>query len=181
MMRLFILVLYVLVTVTAIIRRSYVNGFYLQNTFNLPHNNILPSALRSSSSLEDLEIIDTQEGTGGDTAKFESIVTIKYTGKVLKTQEQFDQSMISFKLGYGKVLDGCDKGIRGMRVGGIRILKIPSRLGFGVDGFGPDPYSIPPNTDLEYTIELTALASGPMAEAAANLGIGLDSNTVYLK
>ena len=130
--------------------------------------------------LEDLEIIDTQEGTG-DVAKFESIITIKYTGRFYESGDEFDtDSMITFKLGYGKVLDGCDKGIRGMKVGGTRILKIPSRLGFGTEGF-VGQYTIPPNTDLEYTVELISVASGPMAEAAAKMGIGLDPNTVYLK
>ena len=133
-----------------------------------------------SSALEDLEIIDIKEGTG-EVAKFESIVTVKYVGKFYETQETFDESMISFKLGYGKVIKGCDQGIRGMKVGGNRILKIPASLGFGAEGFGPEPYSIPPNTDLEYSVELTNVSSGPMAEAAASMGIGLDRNTVYLK
>lgn len=142
---------------------------------------VAPFTLQSSNEpLQDLEIVDIEEGTGA-IAKFESIVTIKYTGRFYESGEDFDQSMISFKLGFGKVLDGCDKGIRDMKVGGTRLLKIPSRLGFGTEGFGPEPYSIPPNSDLEYTVELTAVASGPMAEAAANMGIGLDPNTIYLK
>jgi len=143
-----------------------------------------------STSLVALEMSDTIEGTGG-VAAFDSIVTIKYTGSLLSfeselesQQEQepvpFDQSMISFKIGYGKVLDGCDRGIRGMKVGGIRVLKIPSYLGFGTEGF-EGAYSIPPNSDLQYTVELIAVTSGPMAEAAAKMGIGLDRNTVYLK
>mmetsp|Transcript_5013 Transcript_5013/g.7243 ORF Transcript_5013/g.7243 Transcript_5013/m.7243 type:complete len:190 (-) Transcript_5013:109-678(-) len=132
----------------------------------------------ASSVLQDLEIIDTLEGTG-DVAKFDSIVTIQYTGKILDSGEKFDtDSMISFKLGYGKVLQGCDTGIRGMKVGGIRMLKIPSRLGFGAEGMDG---SVAPNTDLEYTIELLSVASGPMAETAANMGIGLNPKTVYLK
>lgn len=133
-----------------------------------------------SSPLKDLEVIDTQVGTGEE-AKFESIVTVQYVGTFYESQETFDESMISFKLGYGKVIQGCDRGIRGMKVGGQRILKIPATLGFGEQGSGPEPYSIPPNTDFEYSVLLTAVASGPMAEAAANMGIGLDRNTVYLK
>mmetsp|Transcript_6412 Transcript_6412/g.7371 ORF Transcript_6412/g.7371 Transcript_6412/m.7371 type:complete len:204 (-) Transcript_6412:239-850(-) len=146
---------------------------------NQDNNNI-------SASLVALEMSDTIEGTGG-VAAFDSIVTIKYTGSLLSFESEsqqepvpFDQSMISFKIGYGKVLDGCDRGIRGMKVGGIRVLKIPSHLGFGTEGF-EGAYSIPPNSDLQYTVELIAVTSGPMAEAAANMGIGLDRNTVYLK
>ena len=135
--------------------------------------------LSSSSTLSELELIDTLVGTG-DEAKFDTIVTIRYTGKFYDSGDEFDASTISFKLGYGKVLDGCDTGIRGMKVGGRRILKIPARLGFGVEGMvGPD-YTVPPHTDLEYSIELLSVASGPMAEAAAKMGIGLDPTTVYL-
>ena len=134
----------------------------------------------SPSPLQDLEIVDTVEGTG-DVAKFDSIVTIKYTGRFLGIEEKFDEKMISFKIGYGKVLSGCDRGIRSMRVGGTRVLKIPSKLGFGPSGFSGPEYTVPPDQDLEYTVELVSVTSGPMAEAAANLGIGLDPNTVYLK
>jgi len=154
------------------------------NYCNPSLNNVVTtccSALQSSTDpLQDLEILDIEEGSG-EVAKFDSIVTIKYTGRFFQTGKQFDESMISFKLGNGKVLEGCDKGIREMRVGGKRILKIPSELGFGEAGFSGLDYSIPSNTDLEYTVQLTSVASGPMAEAAANMGIGLDPNTVYLK
>lgn len=135
--------------------------------------------------LDELVVTDSIEGTGDSVAAFGSIVTVTYKGFLwtCKTEKKlpFDKSMITFKLGYGKVLEGCDKGIRGMRVGGSRNLKIPSQLGFGVAGFGPMPYSIPPNADLEYDVELISVATGPMAEAAAKMGIGLDPNTVYLK
>lgn len=136
--------------------------------------------LSSSSTLSELEMIDTLLGSG-DEAKFDTIVTIRYTGKFYESGDEFDASTISFKLGYGKVLDGCDTGIRGMKVGGRRILKIPSRLGFGVEGMAGPDYTVPPNTDLEYNIELLSVASGPMAEAAAKMGIGLDPSTVYLR
>ena len=136
------------------------------------------SSLFMAEQLQDLEISDTVEGSG-DVAKFDTIVTIQYTGRFLETSEQFDQGMISFKVGFGKVIDGCDDGIRGMKVGGTRQLKIPAKLGFGASG--NKDLKIPPDADLEYTVELKSVAKGPMAEAAANMGIGLDPNTVYLK
>jgi len=131
-----------------------------------------------AEQLQDLEISDSVEGSG-EIAKFDTIVTIQYTGRFLESGEQFDKGMISFKVGFGKVIDGCDDGVRGMRVGGTRELKIPSKLGFGASGNAD--LKIPPDADLEYTVELKSVASGPMAEAAANMGIGLDPNTVYLK
>lgn len=136
--------------------------------------------LRAGKNLEQLLVTDSVEGTG-ETAKFGAIVTVNYEGFLLEDGTLFDTSMISFKLGYGKVLEGCDKGIKGMRVGGKRVLKIPSKLGFGSAGFGPEPYSVPKNADLEFRVELLSVASGPMSEAAANMGIGLNPKTVYLK
>ena len=130
--------------------------------------------------LDKLIVRDTTEGTG-DVAATGNIVTVKYVGSLLGSGAQFDESMISFKLGTGRVLAGCDEGITGMCVGGTRVLKIPSALGFGPSGFGPEPYSVPSDADLEYRVELLSVASGPMAEAAAKMGIGLNPNTVYLK
>jgi len=191
------------------VERQAVQGFFGTTKSSRYHHHHYPSALTASGGsianenidnnknkdntripLEALEMSDTIEGTGG-VAAFESIVTIKYTGSLFSFESEsesqqkqepapFDQSMISFKIGYGKVLDGCDQGIRGMKVGGIRVLKIPSHLGFGTEGFD-GAYSIPPDSDLLYIVELIAVASGPMAEAAAKMGIGLDRNTVYLK
>ena len=149
-------------------------------SFTLSHPSKRQAIPLLASPLKDLQVIDTQVGTGEE-ATFESIVTVQYVGTFYESQETFDESMISFKLGYGKVIKGCDQGIRGMKVGGKRILHIPAKLAFGEQGFGPEPYSIPPDTDLEYSVFLTAVATGPMAEAAANMGIGLDRNTVYLK
>eukprot|EP00591_Stephanopyxis_turris_P009913 CAMPEP_0195518926 /NCGR_PEP_ID=MMETSP0794_2-20130614/13961_1 /TAXON_ID=515487 /ORGANISM="Stephanopyxis turris, Strain CCMP 815" /LENGTH=176 /DNA_ID=CAMNT_0040647975 /DNA_START=8 /DNA_END=534 /DNA_ORIENTATION=+ len=129
----------------------------------------------NESPLKDLGVLDTTEGTG-DIAKNGDIVTVKYVGSLLSTNTQFDKSMISFKLGAGRVLPGCEQGIVGMRVGGTRVIQIPSLLGYGPAGFGGPaaPYTIPPDADLEFVVELTALASGKMAEMAAGMGIGLD-------
>jgi len=139
-----------------------------------------PPPLSCTPPLDELIVRDTTEGTG-DVAATGNIVTVKYVGSLLGSGAQFDESMISFKLGTGRVLAGCDEGITGMRVGGTRVLKIPSALGFGPSGFGPEPYSVPSDADLEYRVELLSVASGPMAEAAAKMGIGLNPNTVYLK
>mmetsp|Transcript_12461 Transcript_12461/g.15612 ORF Transcript_12461/g.15612 Transcript_12461/m.15612 type:complete len:190 (-) Transcript_12461:34-603(-) len=169
-------------------------------TTTTPRLVFLSSSLRTSNSvarccqrtklfatLDELEITDTLEGTG-DKASFGDIVTVKYEGRLLSESSSsqevttpFDTSMISFKLGYGKVLEGCDKGIVGMRVGGKRNLLVPSQLGFGPQGFSGPSYSVPPDADLEYGIELIAVSNGPMAESMAKLGMGLHPETVYLK
>jgi FKBP-type peptidyl-prolyl cis-trans isomerase len=57
-----------------------------------------------------------------------------------------------FVLGVGRVIKGWDQGIPGMKVGGKRLLVIPSSLAYGSAGQG----SIPPNSVLVFEVQITA-------------------------
>ncbi|OQR81668.1 hypothetical protein THRCLA_11524 [Thraustotheca clavata] len=83
-------------------------------------------------------------------------VQICYKGTLAKNGKQFDanlnrKSPFAFRLGVGDVIPGFDIGVEGMRVGGKRIVNIPSKMGYGKAGAGRD---IPPNSDLVFEIEL---------------------------
>src|SRR5690606_25963750 len=54
-------------------------------------------------------------------------------------------------LGAGQVIRGWDDGVAGMRVGGRRILMIPSAQAYGARGAGR---AIPPNASLVFEVEL---------------------------
>lgn len=83
-------------------------------------------------------------------------VSVHYVGVSFHTGEQFDASWdrgqpFAFVLGEGQVIQGWDRGVAGMRVGGRRQLTIPSALAYGERGAGG---VIPPNATLTFEIEL---------------------------
>lgn len=85
-------------------------------------------------------------------------VSVHYTGW-LTNGTKFDSSKdrgqpFSFALGAGQVIQGWDKGVAGMKVGGTRKLTIPPQLGYGARGAGG---VIPPNATLVFEVELLAV------------------------
>jgi len=82
-------------------------------------------------------------------------VTVHYTGR-LQNGTKFDSSVdkgapYEFAIGTGTVIKGWDEGIMSMKVGGKRHLIIPPSLGYGATGRPP---TIPPNSTLEFDVEL---------------------------
>mmetsp|Transcript_30647 Transcript_30647/g.105943 ORF Transcript_30647/g.105943 Transcript_30647/m.105943 type:complete len:134 (-) Transcript_30647:27-428(-) len=110
-----------------------------------------------------------------------TVACVMYTGRLASTGRVFDSSVgkgaFKFVVGDEKVIPGWEEGISTMRVGGKRLLKIPSNLGYG--SYGSEP-TIPANADLEFDCELVAVQSGPVAVALANAGIGLNLRSGFL-
>jgi peptidylprolyl isomerase len=88
----------------------------------------------------DLEISDIWPGDGAE-AKAGDTVQVHYVGVAFSTGEEFDASWnrgdpLEFRLGAGQVIQGWDRGVQGMRVGGRRQLIIPPHLAYGDRGAG---------------------------------------------
>jgi peptidylprolyl isomerase len=101
-----------------------------------------------------LIIEDLKVGEGA-VAKAGQKVTVHYRG-TLTDGTQFDASYdrgesFTFRLGAGQVIEGWDKGVAGMKVGGKRKLTIPPALAYGAPGRPP---VIPPSATLTFEIEL---------------------------
>ena len=101
---------------------------------------------------EGLKYRDVKEGTG-DPVKPGASVTIHYTGWTVDGNV-FDTSKktgapATFSL--TRLIPGWQKGIPGMKPGGVRKLVIPGPLGYGESGSGEN---IPPNATLVFEIEL---------------------------
>jgi len=100
-----------------------------------------------------LEITTVQEGSGAE-AVVGNTVSVHYEG-TLSDGTIFDSSYerdkpFEFTLGDGMVITGWEEGVKGMKVGEIRELRIPSSMGYGESGTGP----IPGSAGLIFKVEL---------------------------
>lgn len=103
----------------------------------------------------DLVIVDEIVGDGAE-ATPGNTVRAHYVGVAFSTGEEFDSSWsrgepLAFPLGAGRVIQGWDKGIAGMRVGGRRRLVIPAHLAYGDRGAGG---AIAPGETLIFVVDL---------------------------
>lgn len=107
----------------------------------------------TTTKTEELKIEDREVGTGPE-VKSGDTVSIHYTG-TLTDGTKFDSSVdrgapFETQIGTGAVIEGWDKGVVGMKVGGKRKLTIPPHMGYGEQGMG----QIPPNSTLIFDVEL---------------------------
>jgi FKBP-type peptidyl-prolyl cis-trans isomerase len=100
---------------------------------------------------EDIKIGEGQEAQDGKK------LTVNYVGTLIdgtKFDSSYDRGQpFSFTLGSGQVIEGWEKGLLGMKVGGKRRLFIPPEMGYGERQVG----SIPPNSALIFEVELLSV------------------------
>lgn len=106
------------------------------------------------SKITELKIEDTQVGTGSAVKSGDTVV-MHYRG-TLEDGTKFDSSYdrnqpFETKIGAGHVIEGWDKGVPGMKIGGKRKLTIPYQMAYGEAGI---PGAIPAKATLIFEVEL---------------------------
>src|SRR5689334_15291666 len=123
-----------------------------------------PSSSDNTAAPMTLQSTDIKVGTG-PAIKAGQTAVVHYTGWLYsesapeKKGQKFDSSKdrgmpFDFPLGGGQVIQGWDKGVVGMQVGGQRRLVIPPDMGYGSAGAGG---VIPPNATLVFDVELLGI------------------------
>lgn len=104
--------------------------------------------------IAELKIEDLVTGTGDEVKSGDTII-IHYNGSLLdgtKFDSSYDRNQpFETGIGVGQVIEGWDKGVIGMKVGGKRRLTIPSAMAYGDRGI---PGAIPAKAALVFEVEL---------------------------
>jgi len=114
----------------------------------------VPEAYKPTEPVTALQATDLTAGSGV-AAKDGDCLVMKYYGTLASNGTKFDEDFtdttaFGFTLGQGQVIQGWDKGLVGMKVGGTRRLLIPAAQAYGDQAQG----SIPANSDLVFVVKL---------------------------
>jgi len=99
-------------------------------------------------------------GVGEEVGK-NSLVSVHATGVVRSTGKKFwstkdpGRTPFSYTAGVGEVIKGWDRGLLGAKLGEHRQVIIPGHEGYGKQGF--PAWGIPPNGELEFTLEILSI------------------------
>jgi len=110
--------------------------------------------MQTVQDFEELEITVIEQGDGEASVEGD-IVVVNYEGTLIdgtKFDSSYDRGTpFEFTLGAGEVIVGWEEGVKGMKIGEIRELRIPSSKGYGANGAGS---LIPPSAGLIFKVEL---------------------------
>lgn len=110
--------------------------------------------IQQTGTVADLRVQEITEGAGDVVAPGDTL-TVQYIG-VLPDGTVFDSTdahggtPFVFIIGAGKVIQGWERGLLGMKEGGRRLIAVPPALGYGAQPNGP----IPANSTLIFDVQL---------------------------
>jgi FKBP-type peptidyl-prolyl cis-trans isomerase len=118
--------------------------------------NVAGKTVKLKSKDDGLEYYDVVIGKGA-TVQIGHTVSASYTGSLLNgtvfdSTAEHGGKPLDLVVGENQVIKGWDEGLVGMKVGGERILVIPSYLGYGSTATG----SIPANATLVFDIKIVS-------------------------
>jgi len=134
-----------------------------EQDIELPPNEKPPVDEEFLGEVSELITTDLIEGTGREAVQG-SQVSMQYVGVLGEDGTEFDASWnragqpFDFQLGAGQVIPGWDEGIQGMKVGGRRVLQIPSAQAYGEQARGD---IIGANADLVFIVDLLDVSPPP--------------------
>jgi peptidylprolyl isomerase len=114
-----------------------------------------PEAYTPTEPVTTLQSTDLEAGSGA-AAKDGDCLVVKYYGTLASNGTKFDENFteataFAFTLGQGQVIEGWDKGMVGLKVGGTRRLVIPAKQAYGSQS---PSAAIPANSDLVFVVKL---------------------------
>lgn len=121
---------------------KYFNEF---NQYKSVPSSYDPAAIKELST-NDLKIGDGAEIT--DKTEY-SAYYIGWNPKGKVFDQSIDGQSLKAPIAGGNLIEGWNKGVIGMKVGGVRELTIPSNLAYKEQGSGED---IPPNTPIKFVV-----------------------------
>lgn len=109
-------------------------------------------ALQGAPTSQTLGIKELALGKGLP-AKVGDFVVVDYEARVAggaAFESTKGRAPLRFKIGSGEVIEGLDKGVVGMKLGGSRLVSIPSQMAFGTTALD----SVPANSALSVEVRL---------------------------
>ncbi|KAL3761465.1 hypothetical protein ACHAW5_001395 [Stephanodiscus triporus] len=116
---------------------------------------------------KEIAIKDIKIGSGYTVGSEDAqLLQIKFTSKFVGSKftaniKEFDVPSMVFKTGEQRCLPGLEEGIQGMKIGGTRSVRVPPNKGYGDSWYRG---VVPPNSHLEFNVELVNIAQSPVEE-----------------
>ena len=110
---------------------------------------------------------DVKVGSGYTVGETDGqLLKIKYTAKLMDSKftadlKAFNVDGMVFKTGEQRCLPGLEEGIQGMKMGGVRKVRVPPNKGYGDNWYRG---IVPPSSHLEFEAELLDIAQNPGEE-----------------
>jgi len=108
---------------------------------------------RSPKRLSGLEIEEKKVGSGASAERGDT-VTVRYTGYLNRGDVFLAETTANITLGERRAIAGFERGVEGMRIGGIRRIRVSPHLAYREAGI---PGVVPPNAVLIFEVELLAI------------------------